>query len=63
MGPSSLSPTISPEAPGISLPSITASQASSIKLTLNGLIGSHTYDCESTCVGAREKEKENQRNT
>lgn len=57
MGPSSLSPTISAEAPGISLPNITGSQASSIKLTLNGLIGSRTYDCESIRVGARERER------
>ena len=46
MGPSSLLATISPEAPGGSLPNITGSQASSIKLTLNLLIGSNTYDCE-----------------
>lgn len=41
-GPSSLSLAISPEALDISLPGITGSQASSIKLTLNGLIGTHT---------------------
>lgn len=41
-GPSSLSLAISPETLDISLPSITGSQASSIKLTLNRLIGTHT---------------------
>lgn len=53
VGPSSLSPTISPEA---SFPSIAGSQASTIKLTPNGLIGRCTYDCESTCAYACEKE-------
>lgn len=58
MGPSSLSAKISPEALGSSLPNITGSQASSIKVTLNGLIGSHTYECESICVCARERQIE-----
>lgn len=55
---SSLSQMISPEASGISLvlPSITGLQASSIKVTLTGLIGRHTEDCESIYVCAHEKE-------
>lgn len=43
MGPSSSSPTISPEAQSISLPGIPGSKASHIKVTLNALIGSDTY--------------------
>lgn len=62
-GPSSLSPTISPEAPGISHPGITGSQASSIKVTLNGLIGSHTCDCESLRVCACEKDTRRKQET
>lgn len=58
MGPSSLSAKISPEALGSSLPNITGSQASSIKVTLNGLIGSHTYECESMCLCSREADRD-----
>ncbi len=59
MGPSSLSLKISLEAPGISLPNITGSQASFIKLTLNGLIGSlHVIVRVYVFVHVRKKQEE-----
>lgn len=61
MGPSSLSEMISPEALGVSLPSISGSWASSIKLP-HELIGSHRYDCESMCVCACVRNKQKLRN-